>query len=218
MGDGALIEFASVVAAIACALAIQEATARPSRTASTPSACAIASASISATSSSTATTSTATASTSPRACRPSRRAGGIAVSRTVRDQVAGRQRRRVRRPGRAHGQEHRAPGPRLSPSQRPRNATGCRDRTAAPGRVRAAVRQHERRSGAGVLLSDGVSEDIITDSEQGLGAVRHRAQHRLRLQRPHVDVPPGRAATGSQLTCSKAASARPATACASPRS
>jgi hypothetical protein len=68
-GDGALVEFASVVDAVACAVAVQRG--MLSRNAASPrtSASSSASASMSATSSSTATTFLATASTSPRGWR-----------------------------------------------------------------------------------------------------------------------------------------------------
>ena len=84
-GDGMLVEFASVVDAVACAVKVQRS--MVGRNADVPrngKSCS-GSASTSATSSSTATTSSATASTSPleTLCEP----GGLCISRAANDQI-----------------------------------------------------------------------------------------------------------------------------------
>ena len=87
--------------------------------------------------------------------------GGICVSGAIRDQVGEPPRRRLRGPRRAERQEHRPADPRLPGAPRRAEEAGAR---AGPGGARAgaarpgqaldrgaAVRQHERRSRAGVL-------------------------------------------------------------------
>ena len=110
MGDGALVEFGSVVAAVNCALAIQEATARAEAEHAGPKGIRyriginlgevivdgddIYGVGVN-------------VAARLQALAP---VGGIAVSLTVRDQVAGKAVVRVRGHGRAHGEEPGAPG------------------------------------------------------------------------------------------------------------
>ena len=88
MGDGALVEFASAIDAVTCAVDIQKQRARAQcRRSPDDKGSGFGSASMSATSSSTATTSTATASTSRPGWKALAEPGGIFISRTAADQV-----------------------------------------------------------------------------------------------------------------------------------
>ena len=111
--------------------------------------------------------------------------GGVAVSRTVRDQVAGKVAADVRRSRRAHGQEHRAARARVRvATPRWRRATAAAVRTtqrSASSDLRAAVRQHERRSRAGVFQRRH-HRGHHHRSLQGLGAGGRVAQHRVHVQ------------------------------------
>ena len=128
MGDGALVEFASVVAAVNCALAIQEATASAEpdlagaeriryRIGINLGEVIVEGDDIYGEGVNVAARLQALAPV-----------GGVALSRTVRDQVAGKVAVRVRGPGRAHGQEHRAPGACLRACAQPPNAATAQRR------------------------------------------------------------------------------------------
>ena len=67
-------------------------------------------------------------------------------------------------------------------------------------------------------FSDGISEDIITDLCKGLRALVAARNTAFTFKGKHVDMAQVGAPAEASATCSKAACARPATACASPRS
>ena len=118
--------------------------------------------------------------------------GGIALSRTVRDQVAGKVAADVRRSRRAHGQEHRAARPRVRAARatiarKPRGARVA----AAPQRLSICVLPFANMSGdpEQEYFSDGITEDIITDLSQGVGARRScRATRAFTFKGKHIDI------------------------------
>ena len=114
--------------------------------------------------------------------------GGIAISGSVRDQRRQPARSRLRGHGRADAEEHRAAGPGLSrrlgtASRQPLAAAPAQSAGAAEQAVdrRAALHQYERRSGAGIFRRRhhrGHDHRPVEDP----GALRHRPQFVLRLQ------------------------------------
>jgi class 3 adenylate cyclase len=123
-------------------------------------------------------------------------AGGVFVSNTVHDQVRGPAALCLRRSGRAAGQEHRPTGPRLPGPRRRRRqeAIGCG--SAAPPRQAvdrgAAVPEYERRSGAGIFRRRHGRGNHYCAKPHPL-AVRHRPQFELHVQRPGHRREAGRA-------------------------
>ena len=155
--------------------------------------------------------------------------GAICLSEDAYRQVQGAARSRGQRSRRDPAQEHRRAGPRLFARGRRRRA---QQRQAAwpPRRKACAAAPLARKPSIAVLafnnmsgdpeqeyFSDGISEDIITDLSTLSGSARRRAQFVVRLQESEaVDVPtsPRRSACAM---CSRAACARRATGSASPR-
>ena len=67
-------------------------------------------------------------------------------------------------------------------------------------------------------FSDGISEDIITDLSKVSALAVTARNTAFTFKGKHVDIAAGRARSSRSATCSKAACARRASACASPRS
>ena len=99
--------------------------------------------------------------------------------------------------------------------ERPRGKSPSRRATGIG--LRASVRQHERRRRAGIFQrrhQRGHHHRFV----EGLGARGHRPQHRLHVQGPVGRRLRGRPASSIVAMCSKAACARRAGECGSPRS
>ena len=129
-------------------------------------------------------------------CRARRRAG---LRHGLRP-PPGQARPRDRVPGRAAGQEHRPPGPGLSRGPRrepPRRARRC----ALPDRPSIAVLPFDNLSGDPEqdYFADGMVEEIITALSKISGSVRHRPQLQLHLQGPHRRCEAGRPRAGRPL-------------------
>ena len=220
-GDGLLVEFASVVDAVRCAVEVQREMAQRNEAWPRNGASNSASASMSATSSSRRTTSSATASTSRPGWRPGR-AGGICVSRVVRDQVRDKldfafddlgeqQVKNIARPVRvfASGSTERGAG------KAGRQDRRCRSRQALDRG--AAVPEYERRSGAGIFRRRHGRGNHHRDCREYHWLFVIARNSTFTYKGKAVDVKQvGR--NWACATCSKAACARPATGCASPAS
>ena len=146
--------------------------------------------------------------------------GGIFVSRAVRDPVRDKLDivledlgekpvKNIARPVRVF---------RIGRAER-RGAARAR-RRAVPDKPSIAVLPFANMSGdpEQEYFTDGITEDIITDLSKVSGAVRDRPQLDVHLQGQVGRRCRRSAASSACASCSKAASARPATACASPRS
>ncbi len=128
---------------------------------------------------------------------------------------------RVRRSRRAHGEEHRAAGARVRAAPRSRAKTRGRPTRRSAERLSICVLPFANMSGdpEQEYFSDGITEDIITDLSKVSALCGRVAQHRLHVQgQARRRARRSRAQLEGQRTCSKAACARPAIACASPRS
>ena len=117
--------------------------------------------------------------------------------------------------------ERDAPGWRKLRRQRPGARRGAAGRQAgrppkpaAALGLRPALRQHERRSRAGIFQRRD-QRGHHHRSVEGLGARRGRPQHRLHLQGPVGQRPRDLSRSSASATSSKAACARPAGGCAS---
>ena len=183
MGDGALVEFASVVAAVNCALAIQEATAQAEQEISEAKRISyrigINLGEVVVEGDDIYGDGVNVAARLQALAEP----GGVALSLTVRDQVAGKVAaefddlgehtvKNIARP--VHVFALRAAAARTS-------SGGDAARAAAAVDLRAAVRQHERRSRAGVFQRRH-HRGHHHRSLQGLRPRRRFAQHGLHLQ------------------------------------
>ena len=110
--------------------------------------------------------------------------GGVALSQMVRDQVAGKVAGRLRRSRRAPGQEHRAPFACIRVARGGVQSVGHGAFFTAIAHVglRAAFRQHERRPRAGVFQRRHYRGHHHRPV-QGVRARRRVAEHRVHVQR-----------------------------------
>ena len=149
--------------------------------------------------------------------------GGIYISRSAADQVRDKIAVGIEEPRDADAEEHRAARRDLlrrsdgEPAIASTSAGGRAGRSGQDVDCRARLQQHERRRGQ-EYFSDGISEDIITDlSKLSDLHVIARNSSFIYKGKPGLGAG-GRDARSACATCSKAACARPATGCASPRS
>ena len=171
--------------------------------------------SMSATSSTRTATSSATASTSRRGWRGSpspadlhlgaRRRKMPRQARPRFEDIGEQQLKNIARPVRAY----RFALPATAP-HRPRSPA-----LPLPDKPSIAVLPFQNMSGdpEQEYFADGIAEDIITALSKLRGLLRHRPQFELHLQGPRRRREAGRHASLACAMCSKAASARPATAC-----
>ena len=116
--------------------------------------------------------------------------GGIALSRTVRDQVAGKVAGRVRGPRRAHGQEHRAAGARVRPARPPAPQTPGAPSPRERQRLSICVLPFANMSGdpEQEYFSDGITEDIITDLSKVSALAVVSRNTAFTFKGKHVDI------------------------------
>ena len=146
--------------------------------------------------------------------------GGICISHAVLTQTRGKLDFPGRRSGRPGAQEHRPADPCLPGTGGGDEAHARTRRPAAPRQAvdrGLAVPEHERRPGAGIFRRRHGRGDHHRALPHPL-AVRHRPQFELHLQGPSRRRESRSGASWACAMCSKARCARAATGCASPGS
>ena len=226
-GDGMLIEFASAVDAVTCAMSIQEKMAERNSVSSGPYLFFV-SASTWATSSSTEMTFSVTASTWPHGLRMSAtRVASIAANAF--EQIRGKTQFTFDDLGERALRISTALCAFMQRNCRiildvalvaTTSAPDAKKPLPLPDKPSIAVFPFQNMSGdpEQEYFSDGMVEDIITGLSRFKSAVRHRSQFKLHLQRQGGRYKAGRTETLVSVTCSKAASVKPVTRSVSPGS